>query len=510
MTAALQATPGLALSVCGLTQRFGGVTALRTITLDVAAGSRHAVIGPNGAGKSTLFRVICGEYPPSEGVIRLDGRALNGLSPDRVAALGVARSFQTSSLFPQMSVLHNVVLAVLAHLPARRDLWRPLKAHTQARERAAAVLERMGLLAQADVLAGSLPHGQKRQLELAMVLAQAPRLLLLDEPLAGLSAPERQHVTRLLLGLPRELTTVLTEHDLPFCLEFADRVTVLSGGGHLLTGTPAEVRASEAVQAVYVGQALDAGRVSERQGGEVGARIGAQNGSSPPLLDVSDLSAGYGSAQALAGVSLSVRPGEVVAVLGRNGAGKTTLLTTLMGWRSPTGGTVTLGGQPVTGLAPAALSARGLALVPQGRRMLTGLSVDEELRLAARPGRWMLAGVYGTFPRLLERRRSLSTTLSGGEQQTLALGRALLQNPRLLLLDEPTEGLSPLMVGVLKGVLKGLRESGETVLLAEQNLDLALAVADRVYVLDHGAVIHSGDAAQLAGDRALLRKLMGV
>ncbi|WP_197050792.1 ATP-binding cassette domain-containing protein [Deinococcus sp. YIM 77859] len=495
-----QIRTGMALQVHNVTRRFGGVTALKDISLDVAPSERHAVIGPNGAGKSTLFRVVSGEYPPSAGTVRLDGRSVNGLSPDRVAALGVARSFQTSSLFPQDSVRENVILAVMAHLPARRDLWRPLRAHREAVRRADAALERMDLLAQADLPAAALSHGEQRQLELAMVLAQEPRLLLLDEPLAGLSAHEREHVQNLIKGLPRELTTVLIEHDLPFCLAFADRITVLSNGERLATGTPDAIRANEAVQAVYVGSAL------KRQGRERSEVAWAQ----PPVLTAQSLSAGYGSAAALENVSLVVRPGEVVTVLGRNGMGKTTLLTTLMGWRRPTGGKVTLNGQDVTALRPSGLSARGLALVPQGRRMLAELTVDEELRLAVRPGKWTLARVYETFPRLLERRSSLSTTLSGGEQQMVAIGRALLQNPSVMLLDEPTEGLSPLMVTVVRDVLLTLRESGETILLAEQNLDLALAVADRVYVLDHGTVAFEGDAAHLAENRALVHELMGV
>lgn len=491
---------GMALSVKNLTRRFGGVTALKDINLEVPPGARHAVIGPNGAGKSTLFRVISGEYPPSEGQVALDGRAVGGLPPEKVAALGLARSFQTSSLFLEDSVRENVLLAVMAHTSARRDVWRPLAAHGDAAKQADAALERMNLTERADTLASALSHGEQRQLELAMVLAQSPRILLLDEPLAGLSTVEREEVMALIQGLPRELTIILIEHDLPFCLVFADQVTVLSNGEHLATGTPDEIRGNAAVQAVYVGSAL------ERQGREVAPEALRQ----PPVLKVDHLKAGYGSATALEDVSLMVRPGEVVAVLGRNGMGKTTLLTTLMGWRKPLGGEVQLQGQDVTGLAPAQRSARGLALVPQGRRVLAELTVDEELRLSARPGKWTLAKVYETFPRLLERKNSLSTTLSGGEQQMVAIGRALLQNPRVMLLDEPTEGLSPLLVMVVRDVLLTLRESGETILLAEQNLDLALVVADRVYVLDHGTVAFEGDAAHLAENRELVQDLMGV
>ncbi|GHF43560.1 hypothetical protein GCM10017781_20000 [Deinococcus metalli] len=490
---------GISLRAERVTRQFGGVTALRDVSVDVPPGQRHAVIGPNGAGKSTLFRVISGEHRPSAGRVTLDGRVVSGLPPERIAALGVARSFQTSSVFDEETVRHNVILALLAHTPRRRKLWQPLAGQGDLAERADDVLARVNLLGAAPRRAGELPHGARRQLELAMVLAQSPRLLLLDEPLAGLDGHERGEVMALLHSLPRDVTTVLIEHDLAFCLEFADHVTVLSNGEVIATGPPEHIRADAAVQAAYVGAARGADRPAASP---VAAR--------PPVLDVQDLHAAYGSASALSGVSLDVRPGEVVAVLGRNGMGKTTLLTTLMGWRRPTGGHVRLEGQDVTGLPPAALAARGLALVPQGRRMLPGLTVAEELSVAARPGPWTPERVYGVFPRLRERQRSASTTLSGGEQQLVAIGRALMQNPRVLLLDEPSEGLSPAMVSALREVLQSLRAGGETIVLAEQHLDLALAVADRVYVLEHGTVAFEGDAAQFAGDRAMIQALLGV
>ena len=496
---------GLALSVRHLTRRFGGVVALKDVDIEVLPGGRHAVIGPNGAGKSTLFRVVSGEYAPSEGQVLLGERDISGLVPERVAALGVARSFQTSSLFPEYTVLENVVLAALAHTSARRDLWRPLAAHGAATRKATDTLALMGLADRAGALAGALSHGEQRQLELAMVLAQDPRLLLLDEPLAGLSTVEREHVMALIQALPAHLTLLLIEHDLPFCLAFADRITVLSNGEHLATGTPDEIRANPQVQAVYVGSAL------ERQVRPARKEAAGQEAiPQEAVLSVRGLASGYGGTLAVEQVSLEVRPGEVVAVLGRNGMGKSTLLNTLMGWKQPLAGEIVLGGQQIGGLDPARLSKLGLALVPQGRRMLAELTVDEELRLALRPGQWTLARVYETFPRLRERQRSYTVNLSGGEQQMVAIGRALLQNPRVLLLDEPTEGLSPLMVTVVRDVLLGLRENGETMLLAEQNLDLALAVADRVYVLDHGQVVFSGEAGHLAENRVLVQELMGV
>jgi branched-chain amino acid transport system ATP-binding protein len=231
------------------------------------------------------------------------------------------------------------------------------------------------------------------------------------------------------------------------------------------------------------------------------------------MLDVRDLTAGYATGTVLRGVSLTVAAGELLALLGRNGMGKTTLLRAVCGLRPPalTGGSVRVAGEEVTGLPAYQVARRGVSLVPQGRRVFGSLTVEENLRIAARPGGWDLDGVCELFPRLVERRRQPAATLSGGEQQMLAIGRSLMTNPRLLLMDEPSEGLAPAVLDLITDRLGQIRGQGQAVLLAEQNVDLALALADRVCILgEAGTIAWSGPPATLRDDPPILRELVGL
>jgi branched-chain amino acid transport system ATP-binding protein len=231
------------------------------------------------------------------------------------------------------------------------------------------------------------------------------------------------------------------------------------------------------------------------------------------MLDVRDLTAGYATGTVLRGVSLTVAAGELLALLGRNGMGKTTLLRAVCGLRPPalTGGSVRVAGEEVTGLPAYQVARRGVSLVPQGRRVFGSLTVEENLRVAGRPGGWDLAGVWELFPRLVERRGQPAATLSGGEQQMLAIGRSLMTNPRLLLMDEPSEGLAPAVLDLITDRLGQIRGQGQAVLLAEQNVDLALALADRVCILgEAGTIAWSGPPATLRDDPPILRELVGL
>jgi branched-chain amino acid transport system ATP-binding protein len=235
----------------------------------------------------------------------------------------------------------------------------------------------------------------------------------------------------------------------------------------------------------------------------------------PPLLDLHRVSAGYGAVQALDEVSLHVQPGEIVTLIGANGAGKSTTLKTVSGLLTPRAGTIEFDGRPITGRSPDAIVALGLVQVPEGRRVFPDLSVEENLRVGAylvdKRGRVreMLAEVYRRFPRLAERRRQLAGTLSGGEQQMLAFGRAMMAQPKLLMLDEPSLGLAPLMVDEVMRSIRVFRDSGVTVFLVEQNANLALRLADRAYVMETGKITMTGSGAQLLADERVRASYLG-
>jgi branched-chain amino acid transport system ATP-binding protein len=228
-------------------------------------------------------------------------------------------------------------------------------------------------------------------------------------------------------------------------------------------------------------------------------------------LEVEGVHTYYGESHVLQGISLRVDRGEVLAILGRNGMGKTTLIRTIVGFTPPREGRVLYEGTEITRLPPFRMVALGMALVPQGRRVFPSLSVRENLEVARRgEGRWNLEQVYALFPRLGERAGNRANKLSGGEQQMLAIGRALMSNPDLLLMDEPTEGLAPLLVREVGRVITELKRSGLSILLVEQNLALALSVADRVHVLSRGQIVHSGTPAELMGNDDVKTRYLGV
>ncbi|HJR50999.1 MAG TPA: ABC transporter ATP-binding protein [Gemmatimonadales bacterium] len=228
------------------------------------------------------------------------------------------------------------------------------------------------------------------------------------------------------------------------------------------------------------------------------------------MLEVDAIHTYYGESHVLHGVSLRVASGEAVALLGRNGAGKTTAIRSIVGFTPPRAGRVVFEGQAIERWPAHRIARRGLALVPQGRRIFAPLTVRENLLLGARADGWTLGRVFELFPRLRERQAQSGGTLSGGEQQMLAIGRALLTNGRLLLLDEPSEGLAPLIVREIGNVLQALKARGLSLLLVEQNYHLALRVADRVYVMNKGQIVYAGTPAGLEADEEVKRRYLGV
>lgn len=246
--------PAPALVASGLGKRYGGVQAVDDISLTLAPGERMGVIGPNGAGKTTLFKMIAGDVPPSAGRIELFGRDVTRLSTARRARLGVGRTFQVSNLFREMSVLDNVRVAARGGSSKARVFWRTQGLSDEVSRTSMEMLESVGLYGRRDDTVGDLSHGEQRQLEIAMALVTEPRLLLLDEPAAGLSAVERTTLRRLIEELPRTLPILLIEHDMTLALGLTDRVMCMENGHHIVTGTPEEVREHPTVKEIYLGR----------------------------------------------------------------------------------------------------------------------------------------------------------------------------------------------------------------------------------------------------------------
>jgi branched-chain amino acid transport system ATP-binding protein len=242
------------LQVEDLSKRFHGIVAADDILLDVRAGELHAVIGPNGAGKTTLIAQLAGEIKPDSGYIRFAGRDITALPTESRSALGLARSFQVTSLFLDFTALDNVALAVQAHAGHSFRFWRDARREPPLREPARAALARVGLAARAAVRASELSHGEHRQLEIAMALATRPRLLLLDEPMAGLGPEGSRRMVALLRELKREIAILLVEHDMEAVFALADRITVLVGGRVIASGAPAAIRADAQVRQAYLGE----------------------------------------------------------------------------------------------------------------------------------------------------------------------------------------------------------------------------------------------------------------
>jgi len=246
------------LHVDGLCKSFGALRATDQVSLEVRQGETHAIIGPNGAGKTTLIGQLAGNLRPDAGTIRFGAEDITALAAPARSRRGLARSFQITSVYRDFTALDNVTLAVQAHAGSSFRFWRPARSDESLRTPARAILAEVGLGERADVLAASLAHGEQRQLEIAMVLATKPRLMLLDEPMAGMGTDESQRLVRFLASLKGRQTIVLVEHDMDAVFALADRISVLVYGRIIATGSPPEIRANPEVRSAYLGEEAEA------------------------------------------------------------------------------------------------------------------------------------------------------------------------------------------------------------------------------------------------------------
>jgi branched-chain amino acid transport system ATP-binding protein len=517
------------LRIRNLGVRFGGVVALQGVSLDLNRGEILGLIGPNGAGKTTLFNCISGVIQPNEGTIHFEGRSLRFAPPHERARRGIARTFQNLQLWGSMTVLENLEVPIDAI--GRRNtlsdaLGLPLSYYVEraASERARAILHALELGRYARRLAADLPAGIQRRVELGRALAMRPKLVLLDEPAAGLDAGETEHLAKLLHKVRERfrVSMLLVDHDMSLVMRVCDYIYVLDFGKVLARGEPAAVRSDQKVIAAYLGEATP--EIAEAASGLSDAAQPVITTTTPdtpqlprtdavevarstgPLLEVTGLAAGYGHLEVIRNIDLTVQAGEVVACIGANGAGKTTTLRAISGVIRARAGRVTFGGRNITGARPERISRMGLAHIPEGRGLFPRLSVEDTLRLATdsagRPPHLSVA--YKVFPRLEQRRHQAVGTLSGGEQQMVAMARTLLAQPRLLMIDEMSQGLAPTIVRQLFQMIDVFRQQGIAVLLVEQFVESALAVADRAYIFEHGSIAHEAPAEELRRDRGLI------
>ena len=507
MTALLQAS--------GLSVAFGGVHALEGFELTVGEGEFHGLIGPNGAGKTTALNVLTGFLPRNQGQISFAGQVLPR-APHRIAQAGIGRTFQSPTIFPALTAVQNVMCGGYRWTGAGL-IGSILRSRRVAREerdlRLAATqwLERVGFGFPPDKPIGSLPFGELRKLEIARALMARPRLLLLDEPTAGLTAEEVMAVGRLLrnvhVGAGQPLAVVLVEHNVPFVFSLCDRVTAVDKGRVIARGPPAQVRAEQAVIDSYLGG-----------GGATGAVAAAPKaaGSRPALLEVRGLGAGYGRMTVVSDIDLTVGEGELVILCGRNGAGKSTILNAIAGQPAISGGQVLLRGQRVDGRSVTRIVRSGIGLVPQERGIVAGQSIDANLLLAVvglRLGRTAFRQrreeIFGRFPKLRERRAQLAGTLSGGERQMLALAKVLIRRPAVILLDEPTIGLAPTIVEELQRLVAQINAEGSSLIVAEQNVGWLEPIAARAYLLEHGRIIASGRPDEIIRQEQIVENYLG-
>jgi branched-chain amino acid transport system ATP-binding protein len=487
----------------GLVKRFGGIHAVDGITLTVKDRTLHALIGPNGAGKTTAFNLVSGRFPPDRGTIELDGRSIAGFKPEDITAAGVGRSFQITNLFAGLTARENLRLAVQARHRERFAVWTSTVALTDVTAETAELIAYLGLSGIEQAEAGSLSYGGQRLLDLGVALGTRPRILLLDEPLAGLAVAERQRVAALVKRISAEIPVLLVEHDIDRVFQIADHVTVMNEGKVLVDGTVEEARGDAKVREIYIGSGAAA----------LAAKPRVSAAEPMPLLVVDKVDTFYGKSHILNAVSLDVHEHEIVALLGRNGAGKSTLLKTLVGIAAPDAGAITLAGEETARLPSAEIARRGIGYVPQGRGLFAGMTVADNLalgrlkRMTGNGVHWEDSRIVEFFPRLAERWRMPADYLSGGEQQMVAVARALAGDVRVLLLDEPFEGLSPAVTEELFEAFDRMRHE-VAMIIVDHHLDLALALSDRTVVLERGSVSWTGTSQMLKDDLALRRKIL--
>ena len=498
---------GNVLEATGITKRFGGLVAVNDVDFAVPHKSIVAIIGPNGAGKTTFFNCMTGLYKPTTGKVVFDGADITAKAPHIVTQAGIARTFQNIKLFRTMTVLENVMVGHHCRMRARITgsvIHTPFvrREERQTEEHSRELLNLVGIPRRHQDLAASLPYGDQRRLEIARALGSDPKLLLLDEPTAGMN-PQESEELRDADGQAAQRARHLAAPD-----------RARHEGGHERLGPHHGARRRrEDRRGLAAG---GAGQPARHRGlpREPGMSTGNGANGATPVLEVEDIHTYYGSIEALKGISLTVNEGEIVTLIGSNGAGKSTTLRSISGLTPPKTGTIKFRGKEIHGLLGYQVAELGIAQSPEGRHVFPRMTVLENLEMGAFTRNDSnipddIERVYELFPRLKERAKQKAGTMSGGEQQMLAMGRALMANPKLLLLDEPSLGLAPVIVDKIYEIIREINQRGVTILLVEQNANYALDVSKRGYVLETGKVALSNDSESLRSDPEVMKAYLG-
>jgi ABC-type branched-subunit amino acid transport system ATPase component/ABC-type branched-subunit amino acid transport system permease subunit len=497
------------LEIRKLSKNFGAIVTAREIDLRINPRGLHSLIGPNGAGKTTLFNLLTGVISPSSGKIFFKGKDITRYSVHHRARLGIGRSFQIVRVFPHLSAFENVRIAVQAMHPQRYAFWYDAYRLADINSKTWSLLAAVGMEDRAEIWCSDLAHGEQRLLEIAVTLATDARILLLDEPLAGLSEHDRRVVADLILRLSKSHAVFLVEHDIDRVLSISDRITVLHQGELIADGKPDEIVKVPEVVSAYLGKARGERRVTTKLPKPSESSVVFMPRTGPPILKVTNVVAGYDGSRILDQATLELRQGEVIALLGRNGVGKTTMLRSIVGVCKATSGEISLDGQNLIGLSSHQINRLGISLVPQGRRLFLNLTVAENLQLAMRHGGASFEEIYSLFPKLYLLKNAKAQNLSGGERQMVAIARALMVPNKVILFDEPFEGLAPAVVDDILAAIMQIR-SRASMVIVEHDANAILQSVDRAYIMANGAIVYSGSADELIQDEAIRTRYLGV
>ena len=493
------------IQTCALTKRYGGVLATDGVDLRIPRGEIYGIIGPNGAGKSTLVGLLGGAIKASSGRIIYDGEDITALPAPERARRGIGRTYQIPRPFLDMTVAENLRVPLFS-----ADAF---VSASQARDEVGVILARTGLADATGTAARNLPLLRRKRLEVARALMLKPKLLLLDEVGAGLIDSEVTELIELIRGIADGKTSiVIVEHVIRIVRECCRQLAVLHIGAKFVEGPTAEALADKEVATIYLGTAHS--RVLSTPGTRATPDAAVRQTRHEPLLQVINVAAAYGQARVLSDINLDIRPGELVAILGTNGAGKTTLANVIAGAVAATAGQIMFDLVDVTRLPSHSRQRVGIAHCMEGRRIFSALSVEENLLIAARQitkadRKARLDEIYALFPALHQRRGNAGTSLSGGEQQMLAISRALMSRPKLVIFDEISLGLAPVVIDRLYEALRLLRQNGLTMLIIEQDIERALDLVDRACVIERGRLALSGSAIEIRSDQRLRQLYLG-